>query len=413
MNADSVKRWEIQSSTGKHFDVLDGIRGIAILMVVFYHSIYFNPASGLPVRVLGNLIGAGWMGVPVFFVLSGFLISYPFFRRRAADTYSWYTPGYVRRRVGKIIPPFYLSIVIFATYYFLRFRDPAYLHAAWQWALGLANFIPPAIDFKSTYWSLIVEIHFYIILPLLFLLTRGRKAHFTTACLFLILFGAPFVARQLTWPQHESSAKILFLMTRFPCQIDLFAWGVLFSGVFVSLSAVRDQFRGLGLFGYAGLVLLVVSMVFYRLWVPLFGASNQSSRWSIEVFHLLPGAAAFLLLFFVFDPGCIGSRVLAHSSLRFIGIVSYEWFLFHEPIVVVFRELFGQTRGNLLFYTGKTILPLMLSFGLSVVIYRYFSLPLLNRIRGKTTRPTKSTITSGNDGAGEQLTVPTTEALPQ
>jgi len=413
MNTDSVKSWEIQSSTGKHFDVLNGVRGIAILMVVFYHGIYTNPAAGLASRIVGGLNGAGWMGVPLFFVLSGFLISYPFFRRRATDVRSWYTPGYVRRRVGKIVPPFYLSIVIFATYYFLRFRNPAYLHAAWQWALGLPNFVPEAIDFKAAYWSLIVEAHFYILLPLVFWVTRGFKVRYATACLFLILFMAPLAVRQFTWPSHEYRNSIWFLMHRFPCQLDLFAWGVLFSGLFVSLSAMRDQLRNLSLLGYAGLVLLVATMALYALWVPLFGDGDQSSRWNSEVFQFLPGAAAFLILFFIFDPTCIGSRVLSNSWLGFIGLVSYEWFLFHEPIVIGFRDLFGKTGGNLILYTAKTILPLVLSFGLSVIVYRYFSLPLLNRIRGKTPQPRKPTTASGNDGTGKPLAPSTTHAVPQ
>jgi peptidoglycan/LPS O-acetylase OafA/YrhL len=75
------------------------------------------------------------------------------------------------------------------------------------------------------------------------------------------------------------------------------------------------------------------------------------------------------MLFFVFDPECLGSRILAHSSLRFIGIVSYEWFLIHQPVVYLFQDIFGQTHGSLVFYVLKTILPLVLTFGISVIVY--------------------------------------------
>jgi peptidoglycan/LPS O-acetylase OafA/YrhL len=389
MTTDSIKRWEVQSSTGKHFDVLDGLRGVAILMVVAYHGFYTNPGAGALMRLIGGVFGTGWMGVPIFFVLSGFLISYPFFRGRAADKRFWYQQGYTRRRVGKIIPPFYLSIVIFTLYYFLRFSNSAYLHAAWQWAVGLPNFIQPAADFRASYWSLIVEAHFYVILPLLFLFTRGLKPRPTAALLFLILFVAPLAARLFTWPEAPNKKLVQFLMTRFPCDLDFFAWGVLFSGVFVSLSSIRDKLRVLSLFGYAGLILLMVSIGFWTRWVPLFNLVDHPTRWSVEVFHLLPAASAFLMLFFVFDPNCIGSRILGHSSLRFIGIVSYEWFLFHVPVVSLFYEMFGKTHGNLILYIGKTALPLALTFGFSVIVYRYFSLPLMNRIRGSTLRGTK------------------------
>jgi peptidoglycan/LPS O-acetylase OafA/YrhL len=252
-----------------------------------------------------------------------------------------------------------------------------------QWALGLPNFLPSPRGLNASYWSLIVEVHFYIILPFLFLLTRGLKPRRTAALLFFILFAAPLVARQLTWPERALSKEALdFLMSRFPCQLDFFAWGVLFSGVFVSLAAVRSEVRTLSLFGYLGLVLLLASLGFRAICSHLFDIHDHPARWSTEVFHLLPSVSAFLMLFFVFDPKCIGARLLSTQSLRFVGVVSYEWFLFHQPVVNLFREIFGNTRGNPAFYVLKTILPLALTFGFSVIVYRYFSLPLMNRIRG-------------------------------
>jgi peptidoglycan/LPS O-acetylase OafA/YrhL len=270
-------------------------------------------------------------------------------------------------------------------YYFLRFSDTAYLHTALKWALGLPNFVPTALRFNASYWSLIIEVHFYAVLPILFFLTRGLRQHHTAALLFFLLLVVPLATRQLTWPDRPLSKDALaFLMGRFPCQLDFFAWGVLFAGVFTSLSAVRDQVRALSLFGYAGVVLLMATLGFWAFWSHLFDIHSHPARWSVEVFHFLPSIAAFLMLFFVFDPHCLGSRLLGHPWLRFIGIVSYEWFLFHQPVVYFFQDVLGQGRGSLLWYGIKTVLPLALTFGLSVLIYRYFSLPLLNRIRGNT-----------------------------
>lgn len=393
MSSDLIKKWEIPSSTGKHFDVLDGIRGVAILMVVAFHTFYVNPESGTALRVIGNIFGSGWIGVPIFFVLSGFLISYPFFSEREKDSRFWYQNGYAGRRIGKIIPPFYLSIIIFSLYYFIRFSNAEYLNTGLQWALGVPNFIPSSLRFNTSYWSLIVEVHFYIILPILFLLTRGLKPRHAAAILFFILCVIPLIARQLTWPEQQAASKdvIGFLMARFPCALDFFAWGVLFSGVFVSLSKVRDEVRAMSLLGYVGAVLLIVSIGFWSLWSRLFSIDSHPARWSTEVFHFLPSASAFLMLFFVFDPQCVGSRILGHSSLRFIGIVSYEWFLFHQPVVYLFQDMFGNTRGSLLLYILKTVLPLVLTFALSVFVYRFYSLPLMNWVRGKRSARNKLT----------------------
>lgn len=411
MASSSLKQWEIRSSTGKHFDVLDGIRGVAILMVVVYHAFYTNPSGGKVMQLVGGVFGTGWMGVPVFFVLSGFLISYPFFRERAKDKTFCYQRGYARRRIGKILPPFYLSIILFTTYYLLRFSDPAYLQAAWQWALGISNFIPAKVPFNASYWSLIVEAHFYILLPLLFLLTRGLKPRLTATVIFCILFLVPLAARYLTWPAVPARDTIAFLMIRFPCELDFFAWGILFAGIFVSLASARDELRALSRLGYVGIGLLALGIAFWALWAVKLDLLDHPRRWNIELFHILPGAAAFLMLFFVFDPECLGSRLLGHPWLRFTGIISYEWFLFHQPVVSRFSELFGQTHGNPLLYLGRTVVPLAITFGFSVLVYRFFSLPLLNRIRGA--RPAQATGASSAAPVDprDEPTPPTASAL--
>ena len=390
MSPPAFKRWEITASTGSHFDVLDGLRGAAILLVVAYHTLYTNPAHGLLARVAGYIIAAGWMGVPIFFVLSGFLISYPFFQKRAVNPQFWHQRGYVRRRVAKILPPFYLSILLFVGFYWVQFHDPAYLESAWKWATGLANFVQIPVPFNLSYWSLLVESHFYIMLPLLFWLTRGQTVRTNTVFLFVILFAVPLVARYFTWPvglylspdyADPLGKRLVMELTRFPCQMDYFAWGVAFAGVYVALGTAREQVRALSLFGYVGVALMLVTLVFWGLWGKQFDIRGHPSRWSVEVAHLLPALATMLMLFFVFDPTSLGTRFFSCAPLRFTGIISYEWFLFHGPVVNWFHEHTGSTHGSVLAYAWRTLVPLAVTFGFSVLVYRYFSLPILNRIR--------------------------------
>lgn len=406
-----IKRWEIVPSTGSHFDVLDGLRGMAILLVVAFHTLYINPAHGVGARLAGYVIAAGWMGVPIFFVLSGFLISYPFFQRRQADPQFWHQRGYARRRLAKILPPFYLSIVLFLGFYWMQFHDPAYLNSAWKWATGLANFVLIPVDFNLSYWSLLVESHFYLMLPLLFWLTRGRTVRTTTVILFLILFTVPLMARHFTWPtgiyvwpdyQDTVTKQLQLGLARFPCQLDYFAWGVAFAGVYVALGAVREQVRALSLFGYAGAALLLVTLVCWGLWARQFDIRAHPTRWSVELSHFLPALAAMLLLFFVFDPQSLGARVFGWAPLRFTGIISYEWFLFHGPVVNWFQAQFpGQTHGSVLAYAWKTLVPLAVTFGFSVLVYRWFSLPILNRVRDGLKPPKSGNLRPPGHGDGQ------------
>ena len=393
MSAPNLKRWEIVASTGSHFDVLDGLRGVAILLVVAFHALYTNPAQGLVAQLAGYIIAAGWMGVPIFFVLSGFLISYPLFQKRQTNLQFWYQRGYAWRRMGKILPPFYLSILVFIGFYWWQYHDPAYLNSAWKWALGLGNFMTISPYFNGVYWSLLVESHYYIVLPLLFWLTRGLSARRTGGIIFLILFLVPLLARQFAWPANvyvlpdyttAQFAEVSLKLGRFPCQLDYFAWGVIFAAVYVPLTHENpDKLRALSLFGYAGVGFMVITLLYWGLWINQFGISSHVARWSIEVSHLLPGVATMLMLFFVFDRQSLGARLLSMRWLRFVGIVSYEWFLFHIPIVNWFHDHTGPTHGSVLAYVWRTLVPLVVTFGFAVLVYRWFSLPILNRIRNR------------------------------
>jgi peptidoglycan/LPS O-acetylase OafA/YrhL len=392
VSAPKLKQWEIIPSSGSHFDILDGLRGVAILMVVAFHTLRVNPTQGLAARLASYFITAGWMGVPVFFVLSGFLISYPFFKKRAADPQFWYQRGYIWRRVGKILPPFYLSIVLFLGLYWWQYRDPAYFSSAWKWAVGLGNFIQIKPNFNGVYWSLLVESHYYLVLPLLFWLTRGWSVRRTSGILFFIFFAGPLIARQFTWPDgvyvlpdptsplHED---VWLKLTRFPCQLDYFGWGVVFASVFVSLGN-GEGLRPLSSFGYIGVGFMIVTLIEWGVWSEQFHLGYHAARWSVEISHFLPAVATMLMLFFLFDRHCWGARILGCAPLRFTGIVSYEWFLFHQPVVIWFCEHSPEhAHGSVWWYAWKTLAPMALTFGFSVLVYRYFSLPILNWVRNR------------------------------
>ncbi len=378
MFSNLIKRWEIKASTGNHFDVLDGLRGIAILMVVAYHALSTNPNAGAAARWAGYLISSGWMGVPIFFVLSGFLISYPFFKRRQTDPSFWYQRGYAARRIGKILPPFYLSILIFIVFYWLERRDPADWDTAWKWATGLANWVYVPPNFNNSYWSLLVESHFYFMLPLLFWLTRGRSLRSTTLIIALILFLVPLMVRSLTY----SELPIRFdSMSRFPCKLDYFGWGVVFAGMYVGLALVRSKLRRLSRLGNIGCLLLVATMFFWHR-IPVWNSHGAATRQYGEWTHWLPGLASVLLLFFLYDPGCLMARWIANGVLRFIGIVSYEWFLFQGPVITFFHDHIEPGHGSFWRLLGRSVVPAVLTLGLSIMVYRWFSLPILKGIRG-------------------------------
>jgi peptidoglycan/LPS O-acetylase OafA/YrhL len=236
----------------------------------------------------------------------------------------------------------------------------------------------------------VVEAQFYIILPVLFLLTRNFPVRKTGLIIFGLLFFAPMLGRQLAWPADVfvmpdyftlAAKELVGKVEQFPCFLDYFAFGVGFACLYSELENQKSLLRALGMLGYLGILLLAVYIGFYAEWSYGFAIKSNPTRWSVEFNHFLPGLAGFFLLFFVFDPSALGSRIIAAPWLRFIGIVSFEWFLFHWPFTNFFADWLGHTQGNAIFYLLKTVGPLALTFIFSVLVYRFFSLPILNRIR--------------------------------
>ena len=362
-------QWFLAPSSGAHLDVADGLRGLAILMVVVFHGFYYNPEGPKWEIGIARLIGTGWIGVPIFFVLSGFLISLPFFRGRAQDESFWYPPGYFTRRLVKIMPPFYLVI-----------------KAGAGWAIGVPHFkfSLKSFEFDLSFWSLWVEVGFYVVLPLLFFALRGSSVKVAGWTLFWILLAVPFGSRLLFRSIQTNATEIFFLTNRFPNSLDGFAWGVLFGAYYISKPKDSD-WRSYGRLGYLGLLLLIGSILVFAAWAQWWPESYLLSSGFIETRHLLPTVAAFFLLFLIFHNQCWLARFFSSPALKFLGIVSYEWFLIHQPLQREFREWMSSAHGSPLRFLMIIAMPTLAALGLAILIYYNFSLPLLrwgrNRVK--------------------------------
>lgn len=166
----SFMAWRIHTSArpegqGRNLDripALDGLRGVAVLWVVLLHSWgNLTPQTDLE-RFLHGIISAGWLGVDLFFALSGFLITRILLE--SLDSPDYFRTFYWRRSL-RIFPLYYLVIAIV----FLGF--PGRSGRAWPWYAMYANNLAPRVSTEiggvtlSHFWSLAVEEHFYLVWP--------------------------------------------------------------------------------------------------------------------------------------------------------------------------------------------------------------------------------------------------------
>ena len=183
----------------KHLPALDGIRGVAILLVLFAHLLPYSPNHSLANRLLNGAAGIGWSGVSLFFVLSGFLITGILYEARQR---AHYFLNFYARRTLRIFPLYFLLVTVSIVVLPLLFGFTASRPVTdrWMYWCYISNwhdsFRRGALEgWVGQLWSLAVEEHFYLLWPLvILLLSRVAAMRVCIVCILLAnLFRVWFV----------------------------------------------------------------------------------------------------------------------------------------------------------------------------------------------------------------------------
>lgn len=342
-----IERTEPNSdgSVRQHIPVLDGIRGLAILLVLVHHVTPLDTEKWVAGLSVVRWVHAGWIGVDLFFVLSGFLITGILLDDRG-------TPHYLRnfyaRRVLRIFPLYYgvLFVLFVLTPIGLWLanldarisgRLAGVLQGYWEiqqnqiWLwLYLSNFaeIFFQVQWKSVghFWSLAVEEHFYVIWPAA-VLFAGRRG-LLSICPLIILAS---LGLRLAAPALGFNQGATYVLT--PCRLDGLAMG----GMLAVLTRVRCDLadwarvsHGLG-WGAGALVVLG----FYRQ-----GSPEPGEFFCTVGFSLL--AVTFTALVFgvlTASPSSFTGRLFRSRGLRFFGRYSYGIYVYNRLLILPVRLL--------------------------------------------------------------------------
>lgn len=329
---------------------IDGLRALAVVPVLFFH--------------LGVArFSGGFVGVDVFFVISGFLISTILCGEMRAGTYS--IINFYERRIRRIFPALFsvlAATMIGAWCLYLPAQFAEFSRSVVAAAFFVSNiFYYSKFDYFDSFssespllhtWSLAVEEQFYIVFPILLWLIFRYLRKYRAHAVFLICL-ASFVYSG--WLLKTDSSATFYMATSRTWELG--------TGAFLAVAgipALRTRFLNEGL-GILGLGLLIYSYYHYSADAAFTGPTLA-----------IPCLGAALLIYSG-KQGTLAARILSLKPLVWIGFISYSLYLWHWPLIVFYEYYFIKAPDGLSF--ADKVMLLALSVVLAVLSWRYIEKP--------------------------------------
>ena len=321
---------EIDYVPGAYIKEFEGWRGVAILLVVLLH--YSQ-----------SIFTFGWVGMELFFVLSGFFITGILFDSKSKKSY--YLP-FLKRRVLRIFPLYYLCLFILFVLLPRSWLNLEYYrsHQVWFW-LYVDNWLYaidgwPEVKSLHHFWSLAIEEQFYILWPLAVWMSSAKGL--IRFCIFLIFFSLIF---------RNAGMRLGFVMP-FPYVATFGRMEGLALGSMVAVMLRSEKWKlMLEKFAYpvtvisGGVAILVFLLArSMQFWNPFHYTINYTV---LDIFF-----AGMITLTLCRNQFTRLKKVLANRALCQIGVMSYCIYIFHYPILGIVEYNFSEYFGRLTHHDG-------------------------------------------------------------
>jgi peptidoglycan/LPS O-acetylase OafA/YrhL len=405
---------------------LDGMRAIAVVAVMIYHA-------------NSSWLQGGFLGVEVFFVISGYLITLLLIAEHERDERIDLKSFWVRR-FRRLLPGLYLMLALLMVYLALFNRSAqgrnrgdivagvTYVSNWYQIWVGAGYTAAEAFAPLRHLWSLAVEEQFYLVWPLvMILILRRGRAHLPRVALWLVgvsvaitvVIAALFVSGDIDstctpgsdspgyWSVAGRCISIndtlyLSTITRAGGLMLGAAFAMLWRPVAIARGPLRDKGRQLDLVALAGVV--VLAMMMWRVYLAEPAADiltgSRFDPWLFRGGLFVAGLATVMVIAAVTHAGSLTGRLLGTPVLAWIGTRSYGLYLFHWPIYQIIRGQAGVKMS-----LGQFLLAMLLTVPITELSYRLVEQPVRKGAIGAWLRREREPLSSLDASRRKQFTV--------
>jgi peptidoglycan/LPS O-acetylase OafA/YrhL len=334
---------------------IDGLRALAVIPVIFYHA-GFSAFSG------------GFVGVDIFFVISGYLISTIIFAEKKTGNFSLL--NFYERRARRILPALFvvmLSCMLCALFWLLPSDMKSFSESLVSVSLSASNIFfyltSSYFDITSELkplihtWSLAVEEQYYVLFPIFVILT-WRLGSLWNITLLIFLFLISLIVAQ--WESRQIPEAGFYLL---PAR----AWELLLGVLLANYSDIKcnSSHRRVVLLEVASIIgfVLIISSVF------LFDKQTPFP----SLYTLVPTVGGAMIILFATQKTFVG-RFLSNKIFVGIGLISYSLYLWHQPIFSFIRYRSLAEPNAVTF-----ILLIFIAFILAFITWKYVEKPFRNK----------------------------------
>ncbi len=393
---------EINSS---HIDVLDGIRALAVLIVVWFHiwqQTWIIPAVQTPaLSFLGIdsinldwLPRTGYMMVTMMIFLSGFCLYLPYARHEGNNGPGPSVKQFYRNRVARIVPSYLFSIIVVLIYDiyncsytdsgFIMKDNPSFMTKDILSHLTFTFNLFPDVSgntlLNGVLWTIALEVQFYILFPLI-----QKCFEKQPVATYIIMNGISYIYTQFA--TSDPDGNLGFLLHQLPSYLSVYANGFMGAIIFVNIAR---RFRRDNYIGIISTITSFGCIYVYRMMMLDLASAENLNIWQIENRY----AVSILFLVFVISTSLSLSWyrfIFSNKLMRFLSTISFNLYIWHQFLCTAFKknripyyegDQYPNEIGDTVWMWKLFLLSFAASFAMAVAATYLIEKPLAKILRG-------------------------------